>query len=216
MSNERSRGSLPHRECEPPPRLRSGAPRLWRAAPNDASIPYTPPSSRKDAPGEHELREEVERWLLAGDFGAALRAVGARMAEGRFADTAMHLLGVVRLFQGDAASADDCLTQALALRAAIAESERAVSTRNALARVAMYLERYEQAWMQLDRALALDPISLHLHWNRLCLARDELARSGGKDAGARQRLAAAHRAMASIDPEWGDEAATNPFLVSLK
>lgn len=216
MAKDRTGGFYPWRGCLPMPRVRPGAPSLWRGTPNDANIPYTPASSREDPEEEHELREEVERRVLSGDFQRAQRRIGSCLADGRFADTAMHLLGVVRLFQGDSASAGDCLKRALGLRLRAADRERSVSTRNALARVAMHLERYGEAWSELDQALALEPFSLHLHWNRLCLARDELAKSGGSDGAARERLAAAHRAMASIDPEWRDEGATNPFLVSLK
>lgn len=216
MANERTRGFVPFRG-EPPPN-RPGLERrsAWRGAPSDASLPFTPPSSRTDPSAEHDLREEVEECMLRGDFPAAQRVIGNRLANGRFLDTALHLLGVVRLYQGDVASASDCLEQALELRSDSPEQERLISTRNALARVAMYRKDYEEAWAQLDRALALDPISLHLNWNRLCIARDELAHGAQSGKRARERLDSAHRAMASIDPEWSDEAGANPFLLSLK
>lgn len=216
MANERIRGFVPFRGESLPDRLGLGRRSAWRGASSDASIPFTPPSSRTDPAAEHDLREEVEECVLRGDFPAAQRAIGTRLAAGSFLDTALHLLGVVRLVQGDAASACDCLKQALSLRSTSPEQERLTSTRNALARVAMHREDYEEAWAQLDRALALDPISLHLHWNRLCVARDELARSASVGERARERFDSALRAMVSIDPEWRDEAGANPFLLSLK
>lgn len=216
MANDRSSGQLPQGGQPLLRQLRSGRVRLWRGAPNDASIPFTPPSSRDDPIPEHDLREEVELAVLRADFAAAQRAIGALFASGLYLDTALHLLGVVRLFQGDAASARDCLQQALQLRSDVEEPEREVSTRSALARVSMHGEDYEGAWIQLDRALALDPFSLHLHWNRLCLARDQVVHDAGSDGRARARLDSAQLAMASIDPEWDDEAQVNPFLLSLK
>ena len=216
MAEDRISSFLPHGGKPLLQRLRTGRTRRWRGAPNDASIPFTPPSSEDDHPAEHDLREAVEGSVLRGDFPGAQRAIGALLAEGNFLDTGMHLLGVVRLFQGDSASASDCLRRALDLRAEIPESEREVSTRNALARVAMFLEEYEGAWGELDRALLLDPFSLHLHWNRLCLARDQVAHPQWGDPRAHERLDAAQQAMSSIDPGWRDEALVNPYILSLK
>ena len=95
-------------------------------------------------------------------------------------------------------------------------SAKAATARTALARVEMTGADFARAWEHLDRALALDPLSLQVHWNRLCLARSHFEHQGPGDPGARDRLESACAAMASIDPGWSDDGASSPFLLSLK
>lgn len=214
---------LPNDRALPAPRSAGGAPRLRPETPArdpagavPASLTYTPESSALDPSPEHDFREEVESALLARDFSRAQRSIGTRLRDRRYHDTALHLLGIVRLCLSDTDSARDCLGQALRLRQEFDDMERRVSTRTALARVEMDCADFTSAWQHLDRALALDPLSLHVHWNRLCLARSHFAYRGPGEAAARDRLESACAAMASIDPGWQDDRSSSPFLLSLK
>ena len=181
-----------------------------------AGIPCIPRSSSGDPTEEHVLRERVEASLLAGHFELALGAIGRQLALHTLTDTALHLLGVVRLSQGDLDSAGDCLLRALELRSGSRDPERSSSTLSALARVSMERSDFPRAWGDLDRALALDPLSLHVLWNRLCLARAELSARPGRNPSARQRLVVARRALQQVDPAWREERDSAPYLLSLK
>lgn len=210
------RGPTPVQDVTGGLRNRSGQ----LAAPQLTSVPqslaYTPESSSRDPEPEHQFREEVGSAVRAQDFTGAQSSIGLRLRERRYPDTALHLLGIVRLCQGDTSTARDCLVQALRLRQEFDDLERRVSTRTALARVEMEGTDFPRAWEHLDFALALDPLSLHVHWNRLCLARAHLAHNGPGDQVARDRVESACSAMAGIDPGWSDDGASTPFLLSLK
>lgn len=184
--------------------------------PLEAGIPFTPGSSARDPAEEHLMRERVEVCLLEGNFGRALREIGTRLARRLFPDTTLHLIGVVRLACGDLDSAEDCLRRALELRSGLRDPERSVSTHGALALLSVRRADFADAWAQLDRALALDPLSLQLLWNRMCLARLEIDRAEVPAAAALERLEAARRTLEGVDPAWRDEGLRGPYLVSLK
>lgn len=190
---------------------------LLRArAPVLAGMPFTPGSSAGDPAEEHHMREQVELCVLEGDFRRALREIGARLARRLFPDTTLHLIGVVRLACDDLDSAADCLRRALELRASLGEPERSASTHGALALLSVRLVDFAGAWAHLDRALALDPLSLQLSWNRMCVARMEIDRATEPDTMAIERLEAARRTLKGVDPAWRDEGLRGPYLVSLK